>query len=318
MHLPAEKDREVNRKQLWGILHYGRGLTGHAYEFVSIILILVSLAILPLEFLPSFVQYHSALATIEIITTSLFTIDFVLRLYAAPRRLRYIFSFYGLIDILSIAPFYIGLLGTQYLRALRLLRLLKLGEMKAAAAEDEESTMEEVVGLVDGEKVEYVVSRHPIFLLVGCIPPLLSLTVSLGLLMLLEPSAVSLSVVVTLLLFTVIFLWKTWLDFGYDVIYVTSRRLIFQNQHIFGRSINQINYPAITNVKPYYPGVFSYILRYGTIFIETQADQFGHVELHTVKQHEKAAHIIMQNAIRYGAGQSHGQAASSDASGTPG
>jgi len=221
MHLPAAKNREINRRNLWAILHHGYGLTGHAYEFASVVLILVSLAILPLEFMRSLVRYHNALLIIEIITTSLFTIDYALRIYAAPSRLRYIFSFYGLVDILSIAPFYLGFLGTQYVRVFRLLRLLRLGEMEAAAAEDEQSTMEQAVGLIDGEKVEYVVSRHPVYLFIGCIPPLFALSAALILLLTLQSGAITISIVTSLLLFAAIFLWKTWLDFSYDVIYVT-------------------------------------------------------------------------------------------------
>ena len=73
--------------------------------------------------------------TIEWVLTIAFTLEYVTRVYITDRKDKYIFSFYGLIDLLSVLPSYLSLIftGTQYLiviRALRLLRvfrILKLG-----------------------------------------------------------------------------------------------------------------------------------------------------------------------------------------------
>ncbi len=299
MNLNKAEERDALRKQLWNVMHHGRGHTGHAFNFILVLFILISLAILPLEFLPTFSRFHGALSIIEIITTSVFTLEYCLRIYAAPARLRYAFSAFGIIDLLSILPFYLGFLGTQYLRALRLIRLLRLGEIEAAAAEDEEQVMEEGIGLISGEEnVEYIVTHHAIFLLFGCLPPIIATTAALVLLFLLPPGPIGLTVSITLFLFALLFLWKAWLDFSYDVIFITSQRMIFQNQHILGRSINQVNYRAITNVKPYYPGIVSYLIGYGSLVIETAAgDQPGRMELHVVRDHEKAAHHIMHKCF---------------------
>lgn len=294
--------KEDFRKQLWQVLHHGRGHTGHAYNFLLVFLILLSLAILPLELLSSFKRFHFALNIIEIVTTSIFTVEYCLHIWAAPKRLRYVFSFFGIVDLLSILPFYLGLLGTQYLRAFRLIRLARIGEIEAAAAEDEETVMEEGIGITGEETVEYIITHHPIFLFIGCIPPVLATTSALMVLFLSPPGPVAVTVSVTLFLFALLFLWKAWLDYSYDVIFITSERMIWQNQHILGRSINQMNYHAITNVRPYYPSIFSYTLRYGSLVIETSAgEEPGRIEFRVVRHHEKAAHKIMHKC--FGAGK---------------
>lgn len=311
MPLSQRQKHEELRRQLWAILHDGQGMSGRAFNLLLIVVIIASLALLPLEFIHQLSPYHGALATLEIFTAVLFTLEYALRIYAAPNRTRYLFSFYGLVDFFSIAPFYLGFLGTQYLRALRLLRIirvLKLGEIGAAAAEDGESRMRRGVGLVEDERVEYVVTRHPVYLIVGCLPPLLSTSAAVAVLLAFDAHPVPITVAVCLLLFAMVFLWKTWLDFGYDVIYVTNRRLILQNQYILGRSINQVNYHAITNVIPYYPSTLGYVLRYGSLKIETTAAEPGHIELHTVRRHEKAAHVIMEKCFGKGTPAAHGPA----------
>ncbi|MBI5793576.1 ion transporter [Candidatus Uhrbacteria bacterium] len=296
--LDPHRKKENFRKQLWEVLHHGRGHTGHAYNFLLVLMILLSLAILPLELLSSFQRFHFALNVIEIATTSIFTVEYLLHIWAAPKRLRYMFSLFGIIDLLSILPFYAGLFGTQYIKALRLIRLVRIGEIDAAAAEDEEAVMEEGIGITGEETVEYIVTHHPIFLFIGCLPPILATTVALMILLLSAPGPIPVTAGLTLFFFALLFLWKAWLDFSYDVIFITSQRLIWQNQHILGRSINQVNFHAITNVRPYYPSLVSYIMRYGSLIIETAAgDEPGRIVFHVVRDHEKAAHKIMHKCF---------------------
>jgi hypothetical protein len=300
------QERLPLRQQLWTVIHHGRGLTGHAFNFLLVIVILLSLSIIPLEFLPAISTYHRTLIGIEIVTTAFFTLDYILRIYAAPERMKYVFSFYGIVDLLSILPFYLGFLGTQYIRAfnlLRVIRLVRFGEIDAAAESDELAVMKDGVGLLEGEQVEYVVSRHPIHLFFGSLGPLASITAALAILIFFPPHPATFSVAGTVFLFAMLLLWRAWLDFSYDVIYVTTYRLIFQNQHLVGRSINQVNYHGITNVKPYYPSILSYLIGYGSIKVETAADLPGQIELTTVRNHERAAHKIMQKCFEQGGSQ---------------
>jgi voltage-gated potassium channel len=60
--------------------------------------------------------------------TLLFTLEYIVRIYCSPGRLHYMRSFYGVIDLLSILPAYLGLFvpGANYLLMLRLFRVLRI------------------------------------------------------------------------------------------------------------------------------------------------------------------------------------------------
>lgn len=58
---------------------------------------------------------------------AVFTIEYIIRIYIAENKFRYIFSFYGLVDLLSILPFYLGLMiDGEFAKALRFLRVFRL------------------------------------------------------------------------------------------------------------------------------------------------------------------------------------------------
>lgn len=297
MDLTRHEKRHRLRTALWDILHHGRGRLGHAFNFALILVILISASLVPLEFFPTFGSYISVVHIIEAIVVAIFTIEYLLRLYAAPKRLRYIFSFFGIIDLLSIVPFYAGIFGTEAVRLLRLVRLLKLAEIESAAQNDEADAMQRGMGLVEGETVDHIVTKSPVILFLGIIPPFIALTFGVGVLLLSQENVIGIAVAVCLFFFALIFLWKAWLDFSYDVLYITNFRLIFQNQHILGRSINHVQYMQITNVKPFYPSSLSYVLRYGTLIIDTAADTPGQIRIDMVRKHELAARVIMERCF---------------------
>lgn len=288
---------EVIRSELWAVLRHGRGRTGHAYTFVSAALILLSIAILPLEFIDALGAYHPALTVVEIILTAMFTVDYLLHLYSAPNKARYALSFFGIVDLLSILPFFLGLFGTQPLRLLRLVRLLRFAEFEPAASEADKEVAEAGFGIAEGEKVEHIISHHPVYLFFHAVPSLISTTFGIAVLLLFPNNPVSITVSVVLILFSLIFLWRAWLNFSYDVIYVTTHRLVFYDQFLLGRRINQINYHAITNVQPSYTNILGYFLGYGILTIETPATEQGRIELDVVRSHEKAAQLIMHKCM---------------------
>jgi hypothetical protein len=297
------KPAPTTREQFWNVLQHGHGRAGRWFTCLLIVAILVSISILPLEFLPALSAYRDTLLLIEVILTALFTVEYAARLYAAPRRLRYAFSFFGIVDFFSIAPFYVGLLGTQYLRVLRLarlLRLLKIARIEAADAAMDRCATGFEVKLLPGECVDLVVTKHPILILIGLVPPLLATTVSLSVLLAFSFHPVALAVAVTLLLFAALFLYKAWLDYRFDVIYITSHRLIFQNRHLLGTTKNEVDYRAITNIKPTYVGIVSYLLGYGSLIIETPASDVGRIEHTMVRRHEEAAHMISKRSFSPG------------------
>lgn len=63
----------------------------------------------------------------ELITVLIFTIEYIYRILSAEDRFKYIFSFYGIIDLCAILPFYLA--TSIDLRSIRLFRLLRLGRL---------------------------------------------------------------------------------------------------------------------------------------------------------------------------------------------
>ncbi len=112
------------------------------FDLAILLLILGSLIVVILDSEPSIYRdYHRELLILEWVFTGLFTVEYGLRIWLSKRKWGYIFSFYGLVDLLAIVPTFLSLIlaGTQFLvviRALRLLRvvrILKLGRyMKEA------------------------------------------------------------------------------------------------------------------------------------------------------------------------------------------
>lgn len=107
------------------------------FDILLIVFILLSVLLVMLDSITSLhVNYEKEFYILEWIFTIVFTIEYILRLYSSQNKRKYIFSFFGLIDLFSIIPTYVSyfLPGTQYLlvirilRVLRIFRILKLGK----------------------------------------------------------------------------------------------------------------------------------------------------------------------------------------------
>lgn len=102
---------------------------GKLFDEILIILILLSVLVVMLDSTKTVTeQYGNLLHLIEWIFTVLFTIEYILRIYSINKPLKYILSFYGIIDFLSIAPTYVSFFfpGTRYLSVIRILRVLRI------------------------------------------------------------------------------------------------------------------------------------------------------------------------------------------------
>jgi len=115
---------------------------GKAFDVALILAILASVCVVMLETVPSVhADLGPVLRAAEWFFTILFTLEYAVRLWCAPRRGRYARSFFGVVDLVSILPTYLSLLlpGAQALlvvrslRLLRVFRVLKLGEYTSEA-----------------------------------------------------------------------------------------------------------------------------------------------------------------------------------------
>ncbi len=102
---------------------------GKLFDVLLLFVIVLSIILVALESVASIdAAYHDLLDIAEWIITILFTIEYILRILCVSQPKKYIFSFYGIIDLLSTIPKYLSLLfvGTHSLVALKALRLLRV------------------------------------------------------------------------------------------------------------------------------------------------------------------------------------------------
>ncbi|MEM9721558.1 MAG: ion transporter [Bacteroidota bacterium] len=117
------------REKLYEIIFEADTPAGKGFDVILLILILLSVLIVMLETVSTIEEnYMQLLLWAEWAITIFFTLEYILRIYSARNRVSYIFSFYGIVDLLSILPAYISLAfkGTHYLLTIRALRLLRV------------------------------------------------------------------------------------------------------------------------------------------------------------------------------------------------
>ena len=103
--------------------------TGKGFDVLLIVSILASVAAVMLDSMGAVqLQYGQLLLMIEWVFTLLFTVEYILRLLCVGRPLKYVVSFYGVVDLLAIIPTYLSLIlpGSQYLLVIRILRILRI------------------------------------------------------------------------------------------------------------------------------------------------------------------------------------------------
>ena len=117
------------RERLGDIIFETDTPAARLFDVVVLWAILLSVALVMLESVLSLrVRYGATLRGLEWAFTVLFTVEYLLRIYAARKRLRYVTSFYGVVDLLAVLPSYLSLViaGSQYLIVIRSLRLLRV------------------------------------------------------------------------------------------------------------------------------------------------------------------------------------------------
>ena len=102
---------------------------GKLFDELLLVSIVLSVIVVFLDSVTSIkAEYGRWLFIAEWFFTILFTLEYALRIFTSPKSLRYIFSFYGIIDLLAILPTYLSLIiaGSQYLIVIRIFRLLRI------------------------------------------------------------------------------------------------------------------------------------------------------------------------------------------------
>lgn len=131
------------RKKLHEIIFGTTTKGGRNFDVALLVFILVSVLIVMFESVPEWSrEYDSELFFLEWFFTLIFTIEYILRIWISKKPLKYIFSWWGIIDLISIiptflTPFVSGYTSLRVVRALRLLRIFRILKLPRFTSESQ-------------------------------------------------------------------------------------------------------------------------------------------------------------------------------------
>ena len=138
-----ELDDVKHKEKIYRIIFEADTKWGKIFDVALIIVICLSVLVVILESVRTVkLEFYGGFKAIEWFFTFFFTIEYILRVYSAPKKKDYIISFYGVIDLLALLPSYIGLYLTgaeslMVIRAVRLLRIFRLFKLTQYVGEAE-------------------------------------------------------------------------------------------------------------------------------------------------------------------------------------
>ena len=123
-------DKSLPFRERWRHIIFGTDtLEGQRFDSLLIVCIIASVAMVMLDSVPSVnATYGRYFYIAEWLFTITFTLEYLFRIYVALKPRKYLFSFYGIVDLLAILPSYLSLVitGANYLLMIRLLRVLRI------------------------------------------------------------------------------------------------------------------------------------------------------------------------------------------------
>lgn len=117
------------RKKTYIVIYGTNTIAGKAFDLILLGVIVLSILLTMMETVKSFEdKYHDFRIALEWGITIFFTIEYLLRIISINKPLKYIFSFYGIIDLIATLPMYLAQVfaGSGVLSIVRSLRLLRL------------------------------------------------------------------------------------------------------------------------------------------------------------------------------------------------
>ena len=143
--MPAKQSWDSRRRRIYEIVNVGASedFISRAYDFLNTFVIVVNLTAIVLYTFQEVREAHEGLLLgIEAVTAAFFAVDYALRVWTArflypqetkPKALvKYVFSFTGLVDLLSFLPYYLpvffpaGAVAFRMFRVVRIFRLFRL------------------------------------------------------------------------------------------------------------------------------------------------------------------------------------------------
>jgi voltage-gated potassium channel len=121
--------KNPTKERLYSIIFEADTPAGKLFDVLLFAAIMISVGLTMLTSVKEIRLSHDGLLLgLNGFFTLLFTVEYVLRLYCAPRATRYARSFFGVVDLLAILPFYLGLFipSTRFLDVIKILRMLRI------------------------------------------------------------------------------------------------------------------------------------------------------------------------------------------------
>ncbi|MCF8267454.1 MAG: ion transporter [Ignavibacteriales bacterium] len=118
-----------NKQKLYQIIFESDTKAGKNFDVLLLWCILFSILVAVLDSVPQLnLYFKNEFYIVEWFFTIIFSIEYFLRIFISPKPFRYIFSFWGFIDLLAILPTYLSLViyGYHYLLVVRIFRLLRV------------------------------------------------------------------------------------------------------------------------------------------------------------------------------------------------
>ncbi|XP_031563243.1 potassium voltage-gated channel protein Shal-like isoform X2 [Actinia tenebrosa] len=143
LEIPKVSDNQaclqILRRKMWKIFEDpGGNIFGLLLHYISAVFIVVSVISSVVETIPCGIQkcgkkYAKEFFLTEAVCVTLFTSEYVSRLFAAPKRWEFVKKFLSIIDLIAILPFYVGLISPKasegpftVLRVFRIFRIVKM------------------------------------------------------------------------------------------------------------------------------------------------------------------------------------------------
>ena len=118
------------KEELWRIIFEAETPSGRRFDVALLWVIAASVLVVILESVPTYrEQYGTLFHVLEWFFTILFTIEYGIRLWLVRRPWRYVFSFYGIVDLLSCLPTYLALFLPWSMHSLLIVRIFRLLRM---------------------------------------------------------------------------------------------------------------------------------------------------------------------------------------------
>ncbi len=123
------KPKNSTKERLHEIIFEADTKAGKFFDEILLVFILISVGVVMVDSVPSIqLDYKPYLNIAEWFFTIVFSLEYLLRIWTTKIKSKYIFSFFGIIDLLSVLPTYLSLflIGSHFLVVIRILRLLRV------------------------------------------------------------------------------------------------------------------------------------------------------------------------------------------------